>query len=76
MTSIKSFIKQQASSIKPLQWLWLSLWVLAGAAGGWLYYRYFGCDGSCAITSSPIRSAAYGALMAALGYFGVKKENQ
>ncbi len=38
-----------------------------GAAGGWLYHHQVGCrTGSCAITSNPWGSAAYGALMGAL----------
>jgi hypothetical protein len=37
--------------------------VLIGAAGGFLYYNFIGCNsGSCAITSSPIMSTMYGAL--------------
>ncbi|HSD62635.1 MAG TPA: DUF6132 family protein [Ignavibacteriaceae bacterium] len=38
--------------------------VLLGAAGGFLYYNYVGCvTGSCAITSNPWLSTAYGALI-------------
>lgn len=35
-----------------------------GAFTGWLYATYIGCqNGTCAITSSPINSSLYGALM-------------
>ena len=35
--------------------------VLLGAAGGYLYYNFIGCNGSCAITGSPYISTLYGA---------------
>jgi len=34
-----------------------------GALGGFLYYNFIGCNGSCAITGSPINSTLYGSLM-------------
>lgn len=38
-----------------------------GAAAGYLYYAQVGCaSGSCAITSSPVSSTLYGALMGGL----------
>ncbi|MFM2377189.1 MAG: hypothetical protein RLZZ165_2286 [Bacteroidota bacterium] len=41
--------------------------ILAGAAGGYLYYHFEGCaSGSCAITSSPVNSTLYGAMMGGL----------
>lgn len=40
---------------------------LIGAAGGYLYWQQIGCSsGSCAITSNPINSAIYGAMMGVL----------
>lgn len=40
---------------------------LAGAIAGFLYWKYVGClDGSCAITSNPLRSTVYFAIMGAL----------
>jgi len=37
---------------------------LAGAAVGYLYYRFIGCStGTCPITSNPWASTLYGALM-------------
>ncbi|MEO8589384.1 MAG: DUF6132 family protein [Flavobacteriales bacterium] len=36
----------------------------AGAVAGWFYWRFVGCStGSCAITSHPVNSSLYGALM-------------
>lgn len=41
--------------------------VILGAIAGYLYYAYIGCEsGTCAITSKPVNSTLYGALM---GYF-------
>jgi hypothetical protein len=41
--------------------------VIIGAIGGYLYYHFIGCSsGSCAITSRPINSTLYGALMGGL----------
>lgn len=42
------------------------LFIAAGAALGYAYYRFWGCSGTCAITSSPYRSAAYGGIMGLL----------
>jgi len=40
----------------------LFLPVLLGALGGYLYYTFVGCNGSCAITGSPVNSTLYGSL--------------
>ncbi len=40
---------------------------VVGAIGGFLYWNFVGCaSGTCAITSSPINSSLYGAMMGAL----------
>lgn len=45
----------------------LALFVLGGAVAGYLYYRLVGCrSGACPITSSPIISTLYGAMMGLL----------
>lgn len=49
--------------------------IILGAIAGFLYWNYFGCaSGTCAITSKPINSTLYGALM---GYLvaGMFKRN-
>ncbi len=41
--------------------------VIAGAATGYLYYYFVGCaSGTCAITSKPLNSSMYGAMMGGL----------
>ncbi len=41
--------------------------VIAGAITGYLYWKFVGCSsGSCAITSSPLNSSFYGAVMGGL----------
>jgi len=42
------------------------LGVALGAGLGWLYWNHFGCTTGCAITSSPVNSSLYGALMGGL----------
>lgn len=38
--------------------------IIAGAVAGYLYYHYVGCaSGTCAITSKPVNSTLYGALL-------------
>ncbi len=38
--------------------------VIPGAIGGYLYYHFVGCvSGTCTITSKPVNSSLYGALM-------------
>ncbi|MBS1625502.1 MAG: hypothetical protein JSS76_10200 [Bacteroidetes bacterium] len=41
--------------------------VIAGAIGGYLYYHFVGCaTGTCPITSKPLNSTLYGALLGGL----------
>ena len=41
--------------------------IIAGAFGGYLYYHFVGCaSGTCAITSKPLNSTLYGAMMGGL----------
>lgn len=44
-------------------WKWSKriLPVVIGAVGGYLYYYYVGCNGSCPISGNPFISTAYGA---------------
>ncbi len=41
--------------------------IIVGAIAGYLYYFYVGCaSGTCSITSKPLNSSAYGALLGGL----------
>ena len=41
--------------------------IVVGAIAGYIYYFYVGCtSGTCAITSKPLNSTLYGALMGGL----------
>lgn len=41
--------------------------LLVGAISGFLYWKYVGCySGTCAITSRPVNSTVYGAVMGGL----------
>lgn len=52
------------------------LGAVAGAIGGYLYWRMIGCStGTCMITSSPVRSTLYFAVMGAL-FFGIFKKEK
>ena len=49
--------------------------LIAGAIAGYLYYSNVGCySGTCAITSKPLNSTLYGALVGALLFTSFKKE--
>ena len=51
--------------------------ILAGAVGGYLYYHFIGCtSGSCPITSQPVNSTLYGAMMGGLFFSSFKKEEK
>lgn len=59
-------------------WLWnnklIFIGSLAGAIVGFIYWKYWGCDYGCTITSSPRNSTIYFALMGALVFGLFKKE--
>ncbi|MBL0057200.1 MAG: hypothetical protein IPP31_13670 [Chitinophagaceae bacterium] len=47
-------------------WLYIA-GALLGAAAGYLYWQQVGCaSGTCSITSKPLNSTLYGALMGSL----------
>jgi uncharacterized membrane protein len=48
----------------------------AGAVLGYLYYHFYGCNGSCSIKSSPVNMTVYGAIMGFLVFSLFQKENQ
>lgn len=39
--------------------------LILGAVGGFLYYTYVGCNGSCPISGDPYISTAYGSIIGA-----------
>jgi hypothetical protein len=66
MLNLKKFVKENAL---------VFIGVILGATGGYLYYHFVGCaSGSCAITSKPINSTVYGAIMGGLLLSLLKKE--
>lgn len=51
--------------------------IVIGAIAGYLYYHFIGCaSGTCMITSKPLNSTLYGALMGGLTFSMFQKENQ
>ncbi|HYV55620.1 MAG TPA: DUF6132 family protein [Chitinophagaceae bacterium] len=53
------------------------LGIAVGTLGGYMYWKYIGClSGTCPITSHPINSAVYGAIMGGLLFNMFKKEKQ
>ncbi len=63
---IKSFIQRNKLML---------LGVLLGGIAGYLYYHFIGCvTGTCAITSKPVNSTVYFAVMGGLGFSMLKRE--
>lgn len=51
------------------------LGLVLGALAGYLYWKYIGCaSGTCMITSKPLNSSLYGAIMGYLVFSMFKKE--
>ncbi len=51
--------------------------VVFGAISGYLYWKYVGCSsGTCAITSQPINSTLYGAVMGGLLFSLFEKKSE
>ncbi len=51
--------------------------IVLGAIAGYIYYYFIGCSsGTCAITSKPVNSTAYGAMMGGLLFNMFKKEKK
>lgn len=47
--------------------VYIALGALIGAAGGYAYWMFIGCEsGTCPITSKPLNSTMYGVLMGGL----------
>ena len=71
MTEQKPALQENQESITSLEKLFsllkISLPVILGGAGGYLYYYFIGCaSGTCPITGNPYISTAYGGLIGAL----------
>ena len=65
---MNSFIKNNLLTI---------IGITLGAIGGFAYYKYVGCaSGTCMITSKPLNSTLYGALMGSLFFNIFKKEKK
>lgn len=55
----------------------LLLGLLVGAAGGYAYYYFVGCQsGSCPITSNPLTMTLYGMAFGGVLFVGETKKNQ
>jgi xanthine/uracil permease len=51
--------------------------ILIGAIAGYAYYYFVGCaSGTCPISSKPLNSTAYGAMMGALLFNSFEKDAQ
>ncbi len=49
--------------------------LVIGALGGYLYYHFVGCSsGTCPITSKPLNSTLYGAIIGSLFSNIIRKE--
>jgi uncharacterized membrane protein YeaQ/YmgE (transglycosylase-associated protein family) len=59
-----------------LKYKWMLIGVIAGAVAGYTYYHFVGCaSGTCPITSRPLNSTAYGAMMGGLLFSTFKRKN-
>ncbi len=59
------------------RWKAMSLGVLIGAVLGYGFYAFIGCrTGTCGITSDPLNSTAYGALVGLLWAFPSDKREK
>ncbi len=64
--SMKAFVKEN--------WLYFTGGLL-GAIGGFLYWKFVGCSsGTCRITSKPLNSTLYFAMMGVLTFSLFKKK--
>lgn len=54
---------------------WIIVGLAVGAICGFCYWAFVGCSsGQCAITSKPVNSSAYGAMMGGLLFSAFRKE--
>ncbi|WP_353196040.1 DUF6132 family protein [Parapedobacter defluvii] len=65
---MKRFVKRHLLTI---------IGVAIGATAGYLYWKFIGCStGTCAITSKPLNSTLYGALLVGLLFSTVQKNKK
>lgn len=50
--------------------------IALGLIAGYLYWHFYGCTESCAITSNPRNSTLYGGMMGGLVFSLFKKEKK
>ena len=50
--------------------------IVLGALAGYGWYFWAGCENGCPIQSQPFPSTAYGALVGAMLFTGIRKTNQ
>ncbi|MCW5906421.1 MAG: hypothetical protein KIS94_01050 [Chitinophagales bacterium] len=51
--------------------------IVFGALAGFLYWKFVGCSsGTCAITSNPLNSTLYGAMLGGLAFDLFRKNEQ
>jgi hypothetical protein len=43
--------------------------IIIGGCGGWVCWKNFGCRAGCLITSKPVNSTIYGALVGGLLFY-------
>ena len=55
----------------------VAIGMLVGVASGYMYWQKIGCvTGTCPITSSPVNSSLYGAMMGGILFSMFKKEKK
>jgi phage shock protein E len=52
--------------LKPTILKWFVPGLITGAVAGYFYWKFYGCDGTCLITSSPVRSMIYFSVLGAI----------
>ncbi len=71
-----TFVEKISSKMEMISKYKLSLiGLILGAISGYLYYYFVGCaGGTCSITSDPLNSSLYGAMMGGLLFHSFGKE--
>lgn len=56
--------------------VWFVPGILLGTVLGYFYWKFYGCNGSCLITSNPIRTMIYVGVMGGLLNYMLKPERK